>query len=51
MWFSVHPHTSFLQEPLWNCEMEFLVPEANFDTVTFKVFDSDRIGKDKSLGR
>ena len=35
---------------MWDCDMVFLVPESNFASVTFKVFDKDTIGKDKSLG-
>ena len=36
---------------MWDCDMVFLVPESNFDSVTFKVKDKDTIGKDKLLGK
>ena len=38
------------QEPKWDYELELDVPENYLTEVTFEVFDSDKIGKDKSLG-
>ena len=38
------------QEPRWDYEMEFNIPDGNLTEVNFEVFDSDKIGKDKSLG-
>ena len=39
------------QEPEWDCEMEFDFPEEGGDNFNIEVFDEDRFGKDKSLGR
>merc|ERR1711874_5126 len=39
------------QEPQWNHEVEFDVPDGNSRTFNLEVFDSDKIGKDKSLGK
>ena len=39
------------QEPEWDCEMEFDFPEEGGDNFNIEVFDEDRLGKDKSLGR
>merc|ERR1719394_2293503 len=38
------------QEPRWDYEMDFNIPDGNLTEVNFEVFDSDKIGKDKSLG-
>ena len=38
------------QDPRWDYEMEFNIPDGNLTEVNFEVFDSDAIGKDKSLG-
>jgi hypothetical protein len=38
------------QEPHWNHEAEFNVPDGNSRTFNLEVFDSDKLGKDKSLG-
>ena len=39
------------QDPEWDCEMEFDFPEEGGDNFNIEVFDEDRFGKDKSLGR
>jgi len=39
------------QDPVWNHEAPFLIPDGDDQTVTIEVFDSDKIGKDKSLGK
>merc|ERR1719309_1411919 len=39
------------QEPKWDHQTEFVVPDGNSRTFHLEVFDSDRIGKDKSLGK
>merc|ERR1712173_227319 len=38
------------QEPQWNHEAVFEVPDGDERTFMVEVFDSDKIGKDKSLG-
>merc|ERR1719278_1057618 len=39
------------QEPQWNHETEFDVPDGDSRTFNIEVFDSDKLGKDKSLGK
>merc|ERR1711881_49413 len=39
------------QEPQWNHEAEFDVPDGNSRTFNLEVFDSDKLGRDKSLGK
>jgi len=39
------------QEPQWNHEAEFEVPDGNSRTFNIEVFDSDKLGRDKSLGK
>merc|ERR1712155_408791 len=39
------------QDPVWNHMTEFKVPDNNARTFNIEVFDSDKIGKDKSLGK
>merc|ERR1719320_1552914 len=39
------------QEPQWNHEAEFEVPDENSRTFNIEVFDSDKLGRDKSLGK
>merc|ERR1712089_53281 len=39
------------QEPKWDHQTEFVVPDGDSRTFHLEVFDSDRIGKDKSLGK
>ena len=39
------------QDPVWNHMAEFKVPDNNARTFNIEVFDSDKIGKDKSLGK
>ena len=39
------------QEPQWNHNAEFKVPDGNSRTFNVEVFDVDKIGKDKSLGK
>ena len=38
-------------EPQWDFAAEFKIPEKNEEVLNLEVFDSDRIGKDKSLGK
>merc|ERR1712098_406293 len=38
------------QTPEWNYEAQVTIPDQGDKTVTIEIFDSDRIGKDKSLG-
>merc|ERR1712013_827243 len=39
------------QDPTWNHKAPFLIPDGDDKTVNIEVFDSDKIGKDKSLGK
>merc|ERR1711915_131913 len=39
------------QEPQWNHKTKFNVPDGDSRTFKIEVFDSDKIGKDKSLGK
>ncbi len=39
-----------LQEPVWDCEVDFTVPDGQDRAVSIEVFDADKFGKDKSLG-
>ena len=39
------------QDPVWNHVSEFRTPDNNSRTFDIEVFDSDKIGKDKSLGK
>merc|ERR1712013_133707 len=39
------------QEPKWGYHANFDVPEGDNRNVSIEVFDSDKIGKDKSLGK
>ena len=39
------------QNPEWNHESSFEIPDGPDQTMTLEVFDSDKIGKDKSLGK
>jgi hypothetical protein len=39
-----------LQEPVWDCEVDFTVPDGPDRVVAIEVFDADKFGKDKSLG-
>jgi hypothetical protein len=39
-----------LQEPVWDCEVDFTVPDGQDRAVAIEVFDADKFGKDKSLG-
>merc|ERR1711915_576077 len=39
------------QEPQWNHRTKFNVPDGDSRTFKIEVFDSDKIGKDKSLGK
>merc|ERR1719312_1507214 len=39
------------QEPQWDHNAEFDFPEGNNRTFNLEVFDSDKLGKDKSLGK
>ena len=39
------------QNPVWNHESQFGVPDGPDQTLNIEVFDSDKIGKDKSLGK
>merc|ERR1719209_1762766 len=39
------------QEPQWNHETEFDVPDGDSRNFNIEVFDSDKLGKDKSLGK
>ena len=39
------------QNPEWNHDSNFDVPDGPDQTLTIEVFDSDKIGKDKSLGK
>ena len=41
----------FTQEPAWDCEVDFTVPEGEERAVNIEVFDADKFGKDKSLGK
>ena len=36
-------------EPLWNHEVIFDIPEGNCKNVIIEVFDTDKLGKDKSI--
>ncbi len=38
-------------EPQWDFSTDFKVPDGNSDTLLVEVFDSDKLGKDKSLGK
>ena len=38
-------------EPLWNHEVIFDIPEGNCKNVIIEVFDADKLGKDKSIGK
>jgi hypothetical protein len=38
-------------EPQWDFSTDFKVPDGNCDTLLVEVFDSDKLGKDKSLGK
>jgi hypothetical protein len=40
-----------LQEPVWDCEVDFTVPDGQERAVSIEVFDADKFGKDKSLGQ
>ncbi len=40
----------FSQEPVWDCEVDFTVPDGQEKAVNIEVFDADKFGKDKSLG-
>ena len=39
------------QEPKRDYELDFNIPKGNFNEVNIVVFDSEKIGKDKSLGK
>ena len=39
------------QDPTWNHKAPFLIPDGDDKTVNLEVYDSDKIGKDTSLGR
>ena len=39
------------QDSVWNHEASFLIPDGSDQTVDIEVFDSDKIGKDESLGK
>ncbi len=39
-----------MQEPVWDCEVDFTVPDGQDRAVAIEVFDADKFGKDKSLG-
>ena len=39
------------QDPVWNHVSEFKTPDNNSRTFDIEVFDSDKIGRDKSLGK
>eukprot|EP00092_Neocalanus_flemingeri_P025254 GFUD01027386.1.p1 GENE.GFUD01027386.1~~GFUD01027386.1.p1 ORF type:complete len:4003 (+),score=946.67 GFUD01027386.1:1015-12009(+) len=45
------PAAKNTQDPIWNHEAPFLIPDGDDRTVNIEVFDSDKIGKDKSLGK
>ena len=38
-------------EPQWDFNTSFKVPDGDADTILIEVFDSDKLGKDKSLGK
>ena len=38
-------------EPQWNHHCEFEVADGGADTILVEVFDADKLGKDKSLGK
>jgi Ca2+-dependent lipid-binding protein len=38
-------------EPQWDHHSEFNVPDGNADKILIEVFDADKLGKDKSLGK
>ena len=38
-------------EPQWDHHAEFTVPDGDSDTLLVEVFDADKLGKDKSLGK
>jgi Ca2+-dependent lipid-binding protein len=38
-------------EPQWDFSTDFQVPDGNADKLLVEVFDSDKLGKDKSLGK
>lgn len=44
------PTVKNTQDPQWDCEVEFDVPEGDAKHLNIEVFDHDMIGKDKSLG-
>ena len=37
-------------EPVWDFTAEFKIPDEDNETIKLEIFDSDKIGKDKSLG-
>ncbi len=39
-----------MQDPVWDCEVDFTVPDGQDRAVAIEVFDADKFGKDKSLG-
>ena len=38
------------QDPEWNYDVDFNVPDGGDNTIKIDIFDEDRFGKDKSLG-
>ena len=38
-------------EPQWDHHVEFQVPDSGADKILVEIFDSDKLGKDKSLGK
>jgi Ca2+-dependent lipid-binding protein len=39
------------QDPQWDHHAEFKVPDSGADKLLVEVFDADKLGKDKSLGK
>ena len=45
------PTVKNTQEPKWDYELDLNIPEGNVTEVNVEVFDADKFGKDKSLGK